>query len=44
LEESNVDIVKEMVNMITCQRAYELNSKSVRTAEEMLRVATNLKA
>ena len=43
LETSNVDIVEEMVNMITAQRAYELNSKSVRTADDVLGIAVNLK-
>jgi flagellar basal-body rod protein FlgG len=43
LEASNVDIVEEMVNMINAQRAYELNSKSVRTADEILATAVNLK-
>lgn len=43
LEQSNVDIVEEMVNMITAQRAYELNSKSVKTAEDILSTAVNLK-
>lgn len=43
LENSNVDLVEEMVNMIIAQRAYELNSKSVRTAEDILTTATNLK-
>ncbi len=43
LETSNVEIVDEMVNMIVAQRGYEVNSKSVRTAESMLEIATNLK-
>jgi len=43
LETSNVDIVEEMVNMITAQRAYELNSKLVRTADDILNTAVNLK-
>ncbi|MBK9248648.1 MAG: flagellar basal-body rod protein FlgG [Ignavibacteria bacterium] len=43
LEASNVDLVQEMVNMIVAQRAYELNSKSVKTADEILSTATNLK-
>jgi len=43
LEQSNVDVVKEMVNMIVTQRAYELNSKTVQTADEMLSIANNLK-
>jgi flagellar basal-body rod protein FlgG len=36
LETSNVDVVTEMVNMIVAQRAYEMNSKSVSTADTML--------
>ncbi|GAA3913474.1 flagellar basal-body rod protein FlgG [Litoribacillus peritrichatus] len=36
LENSNVDVVEEMVNMITTQRAYEMNSKVISTADEML--------
>jgi flagellar basal-body rod protein FlgG len=43
LEQSNVDVVKEMVDMIVTQRAYELNSKTVQTADEMLGLANNLK-
>lgn len=43
LESSNVDIVEEMVNMINAQRAYELNSKSVKTADDILATAVNLK-
>lgn len=43
LESANVDIVEEMVNMITAQRAYELNSKSVKTADDILSTAVNLK-
>jgi len=43
LESSNVDIVEEMVAMITAQRAYEINSKTVKTVEEMLTMANNLK-
>ncbi len=40
LENSNVDIVEEMVNMITTQRAYEMNSKIVSTADQMLQYIT----
>jgi flagellar basal-body rod protein FlgG len=40
LESSNVDIVEEMVNMITTQRAYEMNSKVVSTADQMLQYVT----
>lgn len=43
LEKSNVDVVKEMVSMIITQRAYELNSKTVQTADDMLGIANNLK-
>lgn len=40
LEASNVDVVEEMVNMITTQRAYEMNSKVVSTADQMLQFVT----
>ena len=40
LESSNVNIVDEMVQMIVGQRAYELNSKVIKTGDEML-AATN---
>ena len=43
LEMSNVSVVDEMVNMITAQRAYELNSKAVQAADEMLQMANNVK-
>ena len=43
LEASNVDIVDEMINMITAQRAYEINSKTVQTVEQMMQMANNLK-
>jgi flagellar basal-body rod protein FlgG len=36
IETSNVNVVEEMVNMIQTQRAYELNSKAVQTADQML--------
>jgi flagellar basal-body rod protein FlgG len=42
LEGSNVEVVEEMVSLITAQRAYEINSKSIRTADEMLAQATQL--
>lgn len=40
LETSNVNIVDEMVNMITAQRAYETNSKVIQASDQMLQ-ATN---
>ena len=43
LESSNVSIVEEMVNLITAQRAYEINSKSVQASDEMLQNVANLK-
>lgn len=43
LETSNVNIVDEMVNMITAQRAYETNSKVVQTADQMLQTAVSVK-
>jgi flagellar basal-body rod protein FlgG len=44
LEVSNVNVMEEMVNMIITQRAYELNSKAIQTADQMLERVTNLKA
>lgn len=43
LEGSNVQVADEMVNMIIAQRAYELNSKAITTADSMLDTANNLK-
>jgi len=43
LEMSNVDIVEEMINMITAQRSYEINSKTVKTIEEMMSIVNSLK-
>ena len=43
LEMSNVSVVDEMVNMITAQRAYELNSKAIQTSDSMLQTAIGLK-
>jgi flagellar basal-body rod protein FlgG len=40
LEASNVNAVEELVNMITTQRAYEINSKVISTADEMLSFVT----
>jgi flagellar basal-body rod protein FlgG len=40
---SNVSVVDEMVNMITAQRAYEVNSKIIQTSDEMLQMANNVK-
>jgi len=42
LEVSNVQVVDEMVNMIVAQRTYEINSKAIKTGEEMAQIANNL--
>jgi len=41
LESSNVNVVKEMVDMIEAQRAYEINSKAISTADQMLQYLNN---
>jgi flagellar basal-body rod protein FlgG len=43
VEASNVQVVDEMVNMITAQRAYEITSKAIQASEEMLQIANQLK-
>jgi flagellar basal-body rod protein FlgG len=43
LENSNVNIVEEMVNMITGQRAYEVNSKVIQTSDQMLQATNNVR-
>jgi flagellar basal-body rod protein FlgG len=43
LEASNVNIVEEMVNMITGQRAYEINSKVVTTGDQMLQSTNQIR-
>ncbi len=43
LEMSNVSVVDEMVKMITAQRAYEINSKTIQAADDMLQQANNVK-
>jgi flagellar basal-body rod protein FlgG len=43
LEIANVKAVEEVVRLIEAQRAYEMNSKSIQTADEMLRTSNDLK-
>lgn len=43
LEMSNVNVVQEMINMIVAQRAYEMNSKSIQSSDEMLAKIAQLK-
>ena len=43
LEKSNVDVAAEMIELIVAQRAYEINTKAVKTADELLAMTNNLK-
>ena len=43
LESSNVKVVEEMVKLIVAQRAYEVNSKAIQSADEMLGMANSLR-
>lgn len=43
LEGSNVEIVEEMVALVASQRAYELNSKAVKSADDMMRIVASMK-
>ena len=43
LEKSNVDVAQEMIDLIVAQRAYEINSKAVKTADELMGMTNNLK-
>lgn len=43
VELSNVNVVEEMVGMITAQRAYEINSKVIQTSDDMMRMANSVK-
>ena len=42
IETSNVNVVSEITNLITAQRAYEMNSKVITTSDQMLATLTNL--
>jgi flagellar basal-body rod protein FlgG len=42
LERSNVDVVNELISLITAQRAYEFNTRAVRTADNMLAATYDL--
>jgi flagellar basal-body rod protein FlgG len=41
VEGSNVNVVEEMVSMIETQRAYEMNTKAIQTADQMLQYLSN---
>jgi flagellar basal-body rod protein FlgG len=43
LERSNVQVVEEMVNMIMAQRAFEMNSKAIKSADDMMAVVVNIR-
>lgn len=43
LETSNVNVVEEITNLITAQRAYEMNSKVIETSDQMMATLTNLR-
>lgn len=43
LENSNVDPTEELINLIRTQRAFEMNSNTIRAADEALRTASNLR-
>ena len=43
LETSNVNVVSEITNLITAQRAYEMNSKVIETSDQMLQTLTNMR-
>jgi flagellar basal-body rod protein FlgG len=42
LEKSNVQMVMELVNLITAQRAYEINSRAIRAGDDMLQTANSI--
>ncbi|MDA8163406.1 MAG: flagellar basal-body rod protein FlgG [Desulfobacteraceae bacterium] len=43
METSNVDITEELINLITTQRAYEVNSKAIQTADQLMQISNSLK-
>ncbi|MGR2737499.1 flagellar hook protein FlgE [Billgrantia sp. Q4P2] len=43
VETSNVDMARELVNMIVAQRAYQANSQTIKTQDELLQTAINLR-
>ncbi|NLX19581.1 MAG: flagellar basal-body rod protein FlgG [Desulfobulbus sp.] len=42
IENSNVNLVEELTQMITAQRSFEINSKVITTSDEMMRTVTNM--
>jgi flagellar hook protein FlgE len=43
VEESNVDLTAELVNMITFQRAYQANSQTIKTQDQIMQTIVNLR-
>ena len=43
LETSNVNVVEEITNLITAQRAYEMNSKAIETSDQMMATISNIR-
>jgi flagellar basal-body rod protein FlgG len=43
VESSNVNVVTEITDLITAQRAYEMNSKVITSSDEMMSTLTNLR-
>ena len=43
LETSNVNVVEEITNLITAQRAYEMNSKVIETSDQMMATMSNVR-
>ncbi len=43
LEMSNINVIEEMVNLIVAQRAYEINSKAIKSSDEMMGMANALR-
>src|SRR4030095_8056805 len=42
LERSNVEVATELVNLIIAQRAYEVNSRAIRSGDEMMQQVNNI--
>jgi len=43
LEASNVDMSKELVNMIVAQRTYQANAQTIKTQDEVMQVLMNMR-
>jgi len=43
VEGSNVDLADEMTQLVIAQRAYQLNSRALKSADDMIGIATNIR-